>query len=299
MINLHQIRTFLAIAERESLTKAAEDLNISQPTASVHLHALETYYGAKLFVYSGHRLNLTDPGRVLYRYAKKLLALEVEAKRSVEAFIHLECGKISLGASSNIGVYVLPKLLAKFEAMHPKIEMKVFIGVTRAVEEKLLAREIDLGIVEAQVSSTDLVVEPWLEDNLVVIVPPQHPWALLKEVTADQLVLESFVVGEPGSGTRRVMKAQMGDLVEKIRVVLEVGSTEAVKRTVEAGLGISVVGESCVVRERQLKTLSVLSIAGLSLRKEFSIVYVKDVPRSPAPEEFLRFLKSERPSLEL
>jgi DNA-binding transcriptional LysR family regulator len=233
---------------------------------------------------------LTDPGKILLGYAERVFNVLNEAKRTLDGFNQLDSGSLIIGASSNIGVYVLPKLLGEFKARYPNIEIKVTIGPTYAIESKMLANEVDVGIVEAETRSAEIVDTFHWDEGLSVILSPRHPWAKRKEIEPANLADEFFIVGERGSGTRKVMADALGDIVDKIKVLLELGSTEAVKKAVEENLGISIVMDSSVTRELKQGTLKNVELSGVKLRKRINVVHLKGKYFTPAFSRFVEFL---------
>lgn len=289
-MDLHHLRTFLVLARVGHFSRAAEELFLTQPAVSNHIKALEEYYQVALFQKIDQKYVLTDPGRILLGYAEKVFNILNEAKRTLDGFNQLDSGSLIIGASSNIGVYVLPKLLGEFKKRYPNIGIKVTIGPTYAIESKMLANEVDVGIVEAETRSAEIVETLHWDEGLSVILSPRHPWAKKKEIEPGKLADEFFIVGERGSGTRKVMVDALGDIVDRIKVLLELGSTEAVKKAVEENLGISIVMDSSVTRELKQGTLKNIELSGVKLRKRINVVHLKGKYFSPAFSRFVEFI---------
>jgi DNA-binding transcriptional LysR family regulator len=296
-MDLHHLKTFITLAKVGHFNRAAEELFLTQPAVSTHIKTLEDYYGFPLFQKFDQKYVLTDPGKILYGYAEKIFNILNEAKRSLDGFNELDVGSLYIGASSNVGVYLLPKILGEFKKQFPKVNINVSIGPTYQIEAKMLANEIDIGIVEAPTRSAEIVSGFHWEEKLVVIISPLHPWARLKQIEPSQLKNEPFVVGEKGSGTRKVMEAALGEIVEEIKVFLELGSTEAVKKAVEENLGISIVMECSVARELKLKTLKVITISGVDLKKRINVIHLKGKYLTPTFNKFVKFLQQTYNSL--
>ena len=295
-MDIHQLKTFITLAKTSHFSRAAEELFLTQPAVSNHIKALEEYYQVSLFQKVDQKYVLTEPGKILYSYAEKLFNIINETKRSLDGFNHLDFGSLFIGASSNIGVYVLPKLLGKFKGRYPKIEIKVSIGPTYLIESKILANEIDIGIVEAPTRSAEIVDAFHWEEKLSLIVSPHHPWAKSNKIDPTQLLDEFFIVGEKGSGTRKVMADALGEIVNKLLILLELGSTEAVKKAVEENLGVSVVMDCSVTRELKQKTLKTVAISETDLKKMINVVHLKGKYCTPAFNEFVKFLHRSYPS---
>lgn len=295
-MDIHQLKTFITLAKTSHFTRAAEELYLTQPAISNHIKALEEYYQVPLFHKIDQKYVLTEPGKILYGYAEKVFYVINEAKRSLDGFGKLDFGSLFIGASSNIGVYVLPKLLGEFKSRYPKIEIKVSIGPTYFIESKMLANEIDIGMVEAPTRSTEIVDAYHWEEQLSLIVSPRHPWARLNKIDPTQLSDEPFIVGEKGSGTKKVMVDALGEVVNKLRVLLELGSTEAVKKAVEENLGVSVVMDCSVTRELKQKTLKTVVISETDLKKRINVIHLKGKYLTPAFNEFVKFLHRTYPT---
>jgi len=295
-LDIHQLKTFITLARTSHFSRAAEELFLTQPAVSNHIKALEEYYQVHLFEKIDQKYVLTEPGKILYEYAEKVFNVINEARRTLNGFNNLDSGSLLLGASSNIGVYVLPKLLGEFKNLYPKMEIRVFIGPTYLIESKMLANEIDIGIVEAPIRSAEIVDVFHWEERLSLIVSPRHPWAQLRKVDPSQLPDEFFVVGERGSGTRKVMEDALGEIANKIRVLLELGSTEAVKKAVEENLGVSLVMDCSVTRELKSKTLKAIAISEVDLKKRINVIHLKGKYCTPAFNELMRFLHRSYPS---
>jgi len=295
-LDIHQLKTFITLARTGHFNRAAEELFLTQPAVSNHIKALEEYYQVSLFQKIDQKYVLTEPGKIMYGYAERIFNLLNEAKRSLDGFNRLDFGSLFIGASSNIGVYVLPKLLGEFKSRHPKIEIQVSIGPTYLIESKMLANEIDIGIVEAPTRSTEIVHVFHWEEKLSLIVSPRHPWSNANKIDPTQLSDEPFIVGEKGSGTKKVMTDALGEVVNKLRVLLELGSTEAVKKAVEENLGVSVVMDCSVTRELKQKTLKTVVISETDLKKRINVIHLKGKYLTPAFNEFVRFLHRTYPA---
>lgn len=300
-MNVYQLRTFCVLEKKGSFSRTAQELYLTQPAVSQHIKALESFYGVGLFDRVDKKLVLTEAGKTLYHYTGLIFNLINETKRAISDFSELKRGSICIGASNNIGVYVLPSILGEFKNGFPQINIQVSIDTTRVIEQKLLSNEIDIGIVEAQVRSSDLVLEHWGAEKLILITSAMHPWTQLKSIKPDMLLDEPFIVGGRGSGTRRVLEEKMPNVMKKMNVYLELGSTEGVKRAVEENLGISICGGNTVSRELKSGQLKAIKIDGIELKKNFSIVYLKGKVITLAMKKFLGSLHDKstirRPSL--
>ena len=280
----------MTLAKVGHFNRAAELLYLTQPAVSTQIKNIEEYYGLTLFQKVDQKYELTEPGKILLQHVEKIFNILNETKRMLDGFKSLDYGSLHIGASSNIGVYLLPKLLGEFKGLFPKINISVSIGPTYAVESKILSNEIDVGIIETSTQSHEILTDFQWEERLVVIVSPKHPWARVRQIEPSQLTQEFFVVGERGSGTKKVLDEFLGKIANELRVLMELGSTEAVKRAVEQNLGISIVMNCCVSRELKFKTLKSIKIAGVDLKKKISVVHLKEKYLTPSYNEFVKFL---------
>ena len=293
-MNLHQLKSFHVLAQKGSFSLTAEALYITQPAVSIHIKALEEFFGVVLFEKVAKKFVLTEAGHTLYQYAEKIFKLINETERTLKEFNLLERGSIHLGASSNIGVYMLPSILGEFKTKYPKLHVEVSIGTTRVIEQKILNYEVDIGIVEAHVRSSEVFLEYWRDERLVLITSPKHPWAARKKVAPDQVKQGQFIVGESGSGTGYVISKKLPSLATDFNEFMRLGSTEAVKRAVEENLGVSIVGESTVSREIEAGFLSCIEIEGVDLFKELNIVFLKGKLLTNVHKEFIKFLSDRK-----
>ena len=237
---------------------------------------------------------LTKSGEVLYRYARQILELNDEAKQAIHSLIGLLWGEVALGASTIPGEYILPGMLQKFREGHPGIDITMKIGDTAGVIRNVLENEVELGVVGASEKNDKLVFEKFVSDELVVIAPAENKWFSYNSVTMDTLEKSPFVLREGGSGTRAIIEGKLnekGSNLESFNVAMTLGSTEAVKRAVQSGAGVSIVSERAVQNEVKLGTIKVFKIDGIELARDFYIVYRKQKVLSPAAEALLEFLK--------
>jgi DNA-binding transcriptional LysR family regulator len=284
-LNLHRLRVFHAVARRESYSRAAEDLRISQPAVSKHVLDLEEELGTKLFHRLGRRIVLTEAGRLMTDYAQRIFLLADEARRALEELQGLERGRLHLGGSSTPGNYLLPKALAAFQAKYPRLEVSLNIMASHDVVEQVLRQDLDLGFVGATFSA-DLHVQPYVEDELILILRPGHPLASIRTISREALEKETFVLRDVASGTRTVAEAELKARGIAIRRLLELRSVEAVKQAVAEGLGISFISRHAVALEVRHKVLAVAADPRFRFRRPLVMISRKDARLSPAALAF-------------
>ncbi|MGB9803477.1 selenium metabolism-associated LysR family transcriptional regulator [Desulfofundulus sp.] len=288
----HQLRVFVTVAEKRNFSRAAEVLNLTQPAISQHIHALEEHYRARLFDRSNKKVELTQAGAILYSYAKKILNLHQEAERAVTDLIELVTGKIAVGASMTIGEYVLPRLLGAFARKYPDVELTMTIGNTAMVCEQTLEGSIDIGLVEGPVEHAHLQVEPFLNDEMVLVVSPGHPLAGKPLATGEDLEPCTLILREEGSGTRVAAEHALHQMDVTPARIIVMGSTEAIKQGVEAGLGISFLSRWTIRKELALGTIKPVRLKDLNITREFKIIRNRTRFQSRACDEFARFITS-------
>jgi DNA-binding transcriptional LysR family regulator len=272
MLNLHHLRIFHAVAEHGSYTRAAEALVISQPAVSRQVRDLERALDLCLIDQIGRRIYLTDAGRVLHEYSTRLFGIAADVEAAMHELRVLTQGRLALGASTTIGMYALPATLAKYRANFPGIELQVEIDNTARIAEGVRRYRLELGLVEGDVSDPLLLSTPWRSDELVVILPPRHPLAAAPTLAPSSLQDAAFVMREQGSGTRSVAERYLSSAGIHVRTVLELSSTEAIKRAVASGLGLAVVSRLAIGTELAAGALVARSLGDLAMTRRLSLV---------------------------
>ncbi|MEK3700424.1 selenium metabolism-associated LysR family transcriptional regulator [Paenibacillus sp. FSL R10-2199] len=293
-MNFHQLHIFYTVSERGSFSAAALTLHMTQPAVTMQIQALEDYFGAKLFDRSTKKIMLSEAGRTLMPFALRSMQLMRETDQAMSAFTHMLEGRLQLGASLTIGEYVLPRLLGPFGREYPNISIMMKVMNTTQIMEEINKHQLNFGLIEAPVSHPDMVIEPVMGDELKLIVPQGHTLADQAEVTLSDALGYPFVLREQGSGTRRVMEEQ---LVAKgldpgaMRIVMELGSTGAVKSAVEAGLGITIISTSSVKHEVALGLLKIVNLTDASFKRQFYAIHLKSTLLPISAVTFLTFLR--------
>ena len=289
-LDLHKLRLFAAVAEHEHYSRAAEELGISQPALTVHVRDLERHFGTPLFERVGRGVRLTDAGRLVRGYARQILALSVELDEAVDDLRGLRTGQLRLGASTTPGEYLLPAILGAFRGRYPGVGVALEIANTRRVADRLRHGELHLALLGEPLSDPDLELEPCIEDELVLIVPPGHRWAG-REIGAQRLVGEPFVAREPGSATRDVVEQALAAVGVPMEVGLELGGTEAVKGAVAAGLGVAWVSACTVGQELAGGRLARATVRGLAIQRHFQLARRRGQRLTAAEAVFLPLLR--------
>jgi DNA-binding transcriptional LysR family regulator len=284
-LNLHLLRIFTTVVEQHGFSRAATVLYISQPAVSKSVQELENQLGVLLIDRSQRRLVLTEAGMILFEHAQRLFAVERAAEAALEQLHGLERGHLSIGASQTIGTYLLPPLLGLFHQRYPGVQLSLEIENTQRVIDDLRTKPLDLAFVEGPASDPDLVITTWRTDRLVVIAPPDHPLSA-RRVSLEQVNHYPYVQRESGSGTRDIVEQALFQRGLKLNVALELGSNQAVKQAVIAGLGISIVSEATLDLEHNAGILAVIEPYDFYLSRPLSLVTVQGRPESRALAAF-------------
>ncbi|MGM0594401.1 MAG: selenium metabolism-associated LysR family transcriptional regulator [Pseudomonadota bacterium] len=288
-----RLQVFHTVARLLSFTKAAESLHMTQPAVTFQVRQLEEYFNTRLFDRTHNRISLTEAGQRVYEYSDRIFALYAEMENSVRDLTGEVSGVLLLGASTTIAEYMLPALLGDFKAKYPEVSIRLQVANTDGIVSMVENNIIDLGVVEAPVSNKNLVVENCRMDKMVLIVPPGHELASNKSVPIRELTKYPYICREEGSGTREVMLeaiAQAGANPQDLNIVMELGSPEAVKGAVEAGMGISILSRATIEKELRLGSLVEIDLE-MPLERPFSFVHQKQKFRLRAMEKLLDFAR--------
>lgn len=290
-MDLIKFRTFCSIAEKGNFSAVAEDLFMSQSAVSQQIQALERRYGVVLFDRGSKGATLTDPGKILYEKAKKILDIEDQINQELDELRGLKGGELHVGASTTIGNYLMPFYLGEFKRRYPDVKVSLIVENTRIIEDQLLAAVFPLAVVEHEVQNPSLVKEAIEKDELVLFVAPDHRWNEVDSVTKDELMQEPFISREPGSGTRDVIeeKLEKGGVTE-LNVTMELGNSSAITTAVAAGLGVSILSQRVIHAQLESGMLRPVKIEGLSLERDFYLITVSDHYLSPASVRFREML---------
>jgi len=289
-----RLQVFHTVARLLSFTKAAESLHMTQPAVTFQVRQLEEYFNTRLFDRTHNRISLTEAGQRVYEYADRIFALYAEMENSVRDLTGEVSGVLLLGASTTIAEYMLPALLGDFKAKYPEVSIRLQVANTDGIVSMVENNVIDLGVVEAPVTNKNLVVETCRMDRMVLIVPPHHELAAKKSVPITELTNYPYICREEGSGTREVMLESMntaGGNPADLNIVMELGSPEAVKGAVEAGMGISILSRATIDKEIKLGSLVAVELED-PIERPFSFVHQKQKFRLRAMEMLLDFARS-------
>ena len=288
--SLPHLETFVEAAERGSFTAAARYLRISQAAVSQRVQQLEGILKASLFHREGGRISLTDAGRVLHDYSRRILALHREAKSKLRGTSPAVVGELILAASSIPGEYLLPPILAAFRQKHAKIQVRLSVADTASVVRDVKRGVAHLGVVGSKNDDPTLEYRPFGKEELVLVVPAAHPLRKRRFVPVDTLLRQPLIQRETGSASRQCFEdalRSVGHSASEIRVAMELGSNEAIKEAILQGVGIAILSASAVEKESNEGVFHPLKVKGLPLRREFFIVHDRKRAVPPSAQLFL------------
>jgi len=248
-ITLRQLEIFEKVAVSGHVTKASEQLYLSQSAVSMAIADMERITGAPLFERRGRRLILNDRGREILPEVQEVLRRVFRIEQFLNESVEEPVGVLKVGASTTIGNYLLPKIVGEFSARHPRAKVLLYVANTQQIEDAVERGEYDLGLTEGPSHNPSLKAQPWIDDELVVISGKNHSFADTGNVSADMLAGADWIIREKGSGTREIFEAAMAAHGIEYNVSMELGHTEAIKKAVEAGMGVGCLSRMAVQRE--------------------------------------------------
>ncbi|KUO67139.1 MAG: transcriptional regulator [Gracilibacter sp. BRH_c7a] len=298
-----QFLIFKEVAETRNITLAAKRLHMSQPSISIQIQNLENQYGAKFFERTNKGVTLTHAGKIFYQHICQVIQLMKEAGEKIADLTEDKRGLIHVGATFTIGEYVLPLILGYLNEVRPDIDFKAKIANTETIAQDVLEKRIHVALVEGPIpQNRELVVENFWQDELVVVVPYHHPLATRSSVTIAELTKERMITREQGSGTRKVMEIALeerGFDPEHLNITMELGSTQAIKQVVCAGLGITIISALTVVQECNSKCLKALKIQDCPVYRPLNILMHAQSFQNKDDRYFVNFLHNKEQLAEI
>ena len=288
-----RLQVFHTVARTMSFTKAAEVLHMTQPAVTFQVRQLEEHFNTRLFDRTHNRISLTEAGQCVFDYAERILEIYSEMDSAVMKLTGEITGVLIIGASTTIAEYMLPSLLGDYKKQYPDVNIHLKVSNTDGIVAMVENNVIDLGVVEAPVANKNLAVELCRRDSLGAIVPPGHPLAGLKQTTVQKIMEYPYICREEGSGTREVILDYIRDAgldTNDLNIIMELGSPEAIKGAVEAGIGITIMSRATLAKELQLGSLVAVPLDP-PMERPFSFVHQKQKFRHRAMEELLEFAR--------
>jgi DNA-binding transcriptional LysR family regulator len=292
-MNLHNLRIFLKVAELEHITRASEEMHLSQPAVTKIIQSLEHEIGLELVERQGRRIALTHAGRVLQNYARKIFSLEREMEDALSSLRDLEGGQVTLAANRTAGVYLLPPIVARFRTRYPQVALNISILNSHEIVQETLNWTLDIGLIEGDSSTlpAGLQVEIFAYDELILVVAPNHRWSSMTSLAPDALAEEELILREQGSGLREVIEHGLLLRGVQIHPLFVLTDNEAVKQMVMSRVGAAFVSSLSVQRELANRDLVQVPIEGVELRPQLCLIQRVDKQLSRAAQAFSSFLR--------
>ncbi len=291
---VHQLTVFRAVAQHLSYTRTAQELYLSQPAVTQHIRALELMLGLRLFARKGRGIVLTVAGQELLRHVEQLLALLAETEPVVQQIHALKRGSVVIGASTSAGTYVVPALLGTFHNHFPGIHITLSVANRRIIEERLLAHQLDLAVISLVEQRDRFTLELLMPYELVLVASRSHHLVGRTDLALHELQEEMLLLREQESGTRLDLEQHFMQMGVPMRTSLELGSIEAIKEGVAAGLGIAVLSRESIALEVANGDLAILDVLGFPLQREWYVVHLKGRRLSLAATALQQFLLARK-----
>lgn len=288
--SFRQLEVFLAAAQTQNITRAAESLAMSQSAASSALRELEVQFGIQLFDRIGKRLQLNESGKLYRPKVEALLARASELERALSQ--HTDVGALKVGATLTIGNYLAVGVMAQYMNTPTRPKVSLQVANTRSIAQRVTDFELDIGLIEGELQSPELEVLPWRDDELVVFCSPDNPLAGRRHLSDDDLRAATWIMREPGSGTRQAFERGMHGLLPELDISLELEHTEAIKRAVETGLGIGCLSQVCLADAFRRGSLVPLSVPEhRRFDRHFYFILHKQKYRSAGIDRWIRLCR--------
>lgn len=284
-LTLRHFKIFVAVCDAMNMTAAAETLFMSQSAVSQAIAELENHYDVRLFERLSRKLYLTQAGQKLLSYARHIIRMNVEVENDMKT-LH-ENGSIRIGASVTVGACVLPKLVSNFRKGNPQTDIEVFEDNTEKVEKLIVHDSIDIGLVEGETTSPDVLNRAFMDDELVLICAASHRFASCSAIEPKELEREEFIIREKGSGTRKTFEDTMTANHLTWKVIWTCNNADTIKMAVAEGLGVSIISRRAVVNEVASGLLCQKDIKDIQFKRQFKIIYHRNKYLTESMKQFI------------
>ena len=293
MIDTAKLQAFLYAAQNLSFSEAARQLNVTQPTISHHIKTLEQVLGVELFDRSDAKLKLTEAGRLLLPWARKMVHESIEVQQMMESLHENVAGQLRIACSTTTGKYMLPLMSGRFRTHHPGVQISILGCTQEHVVPRLLQQEADLGVVSYDACGGEFECQEFFTDRIILIASKEHRWAARESIDLSELLEVPFILREETSGTRRVMLAELGNhdiTLNDMDIFLQVGNAEAIVKTVEADFGVSFVSRLAASWALRQGTVVEIPVIGIDLRRQIYMIRSDMYSANRAVEAFWSFI---------
>jgi len=301
---LQQLRILKAVATEKNFKKAAAVLYLSQPSLSKQIKKLEKTLDTLLINRERNKISLTESGKVLLQYSERILALCEESCRALIDLKNGDRGNLTVGASQTIGTYLMPRILALFAQNYPQINLKVQVNSTRIIAKNIINREIDIALVGGEISDDlkkNLTIQPFVYDELSLIISKSHPFAKKKKINKEDLYCLDFITLNSNSTIKKFIDnilIQNQIETKQLKTILQLNSIEGIKTAVSLGLGAAFVSSSAIEKEIKLKTIGIIKIENITINRKLSIISNPECYKSKAFEFFYNELSRLKNKIE-
>lgn len=290
-MELTQLEFFITVVEEGSFSKAAERVYRTQPAVSIAIRRLEEEIGAPLFERSQKTPTLTEAGELVYDYAQRILALRDQARETVAELRSLQRGRVRIGANESTSLYLLPHLILDYRAQHPNVKVEIFRQVSERLPREVLDRNVDFALLAFEPVDSDLESFPILQDELVLIMHPEHPLAQRKSVKVEELGKESFLAHNVKTASRYKVMETFAQHHTPLNITLELATVETIKRFVQLKIGLAFVPRMCVREELDRGTLITIPVQDLTYFRTLWVTHRRQMTFSHAAAAFLEVLR--------
>lgn len=288
-----RLQVFYTVAKRLNFTRAAEELYITQPAVTRHIHELENHFKQKLFERQGNKISLTAAGQTLLQHVEVLRGLYRTMEFEMNGLVKNHSGELRLGASTTVAQYVIPPLLAGFHSQYSNVGLTLTSGNTGQIEQALLAKEIDLGMIEGRSKNPAIHYSPFLKDEIVLVSSSSNPLAKKESLRPEELKTIPLLLREPGSGTLEVIAhalKPLGIKLSQLKTEMRLGSTESMKSYLLHSHCMAFVSIHAIIKELQNNTFRIVDVKGLTIERPFYFIQLQG-EQGALPQLFLRFAR--------
>ena len=286
------LRVFVTVAEKKSFTKAADLLHMTQPAISQYIQVLEKNLGTRLLDRSNKYVKLNQAGEIVYHHANQILGQYTQMQKLLDDTLNKASGNLAIGASYTFGEYVLPHVVAYLQKIYPLIRPKITIANTRRISEWVANRQLDIGIVDGQMHHNNLPLTRFAEDLMYIVASADYQPQSDKQPTLNDLMDETWILREETSGTREVTEKIFAELAIYPKKMMEFGSTQIIKESVQVGLGIALLSHCTIQKEVSLGSLKILDVCGTPFQRYFSLITPTSQFKTKVTSVFIDVLKN-------
>ena len=294
MIEMRQIQVFLAVSELLNFSRAAEKINLTQPTVSGHLKTLEKYLKVRLIERGGKEVHLTPAGELFHPFARRIFALQERARRELSLYAGAELGSLEIGGSNTPGQYILPQTIGLFTTRHSQVKIILKIGDSDTIINQVADGKLELGLVGTPAPESDFISKKCLGDELILVASPKTAEKFSGPIDLNELKKLPFIIREKGSGTRQAIQSALQkrglERLDQLNLIAEMGSAEAIRQALKGDLGVAIVSSLSVAEDLDAEKLIKITLPDEPISRHFYLIYNRDRRLSPLAESLSHFI---------